>query len=65
VKRLPINDQSLFIRSVLDRYDPPTHASGHLFTMLLQRIGVFMKDYDDGKYKDYYQLVMTNYIGVR
>ena len=65
VKKLPINDQSLFIRAVLDRYDHPTHAPGHLFTMLLQRIGVFVKDYDDGKYKDYYQLVITNYIGVR
>lgn len=65
VKKLPINEQSLFIRSVLDRYDHPTHAPGHLFTMLMQRIGVFVKDYDEGKYKDYYQLVITNYIGVR
>ncbi len=64
VKKLPINEQSLFIRSVLDRYDHPTHTSGHLFTMLLQRMGVFVKDFDDGKYKDYYQLVITNYIGV-
>ena len=64
VKKLPINEQSLFIRSVLDRYDHPTHAPGHLFTMLLQRMGVFVKDFDDGKYKDYYQLVITNYIGV-
>ena len=64
VKKLPINEQSLFIRSVLDRYDHPTHAPGHLFTMLLQRMTVFVKDYDDGKYKDYYQLVITNYIGV-
>ncbi len=64
VKKLPINDQSLFIRSVLDRYDHPTHAPGHLFTMLLQRMTVFVKDSDDGKYRDYYQLVITNYIGV-
>ncbi|MFN7929116.1 MAG: hypothetical protein U0Y68_14455 [Blastocatellia bacterium] len=65
VKKLPINDQSLFIRSVLDRYDHPTHTPGHLFTMLMQRIGVFVKDYDEGKYKEYYQLVNTNYIGLR
>jgi hypothetical protein len=64
VKKLPINEQSLFIRSVLDRYDHPTHTPGHLFTMLMQRIGVFVKDYDESKYKDYYQLVITNYIGV-
>jgi hypothetical protein len=49
---------------VLDRYDHPTHTPGHLFTMLMQRIGVFVKDYDESKYKDYYQLVITNYIGV-
>jgi len=64
VKKLPITDQSLFIRSVLDRYDHPTHIPGHLFTMLLQRMTVFVKDYDEGKYRDYYQLVITNYIGV-
>ena len=63
VKKLPINEQSLFIRSVLDRYDHPTHVPGHLFTMLLQRMTVFVKDSDEGKYRDYYQLVITNYIG--
>ena len=65
VKKLPINDQSLFIRSVLDRYNHSTHLSGHLFTMLLQRIPVFVKDYEAGRYRDYYQLVNTNYISLK
>jgi hypothetical protein len=64
VKQLPLNEQSLFIRSVLDRYDHPTRAHGHLFTMLLQRMPIFLKDYDEGRYRDYYQLVTTNYISV-
>lgn len=64
VKALPINEQSLFIRSVLDRYDHPARMPGHLFTMLLQRIPVFVKDFDEGRYRDYYQLVSTHFISV-
>ncbi|MBS1808241.1 MAG: hypothetical protein JST84_08630 [Acidobacteria bacterium] len=64
VKALPTNEQSLFIRSVLDRYDHPARMSGHMFTMLLQRIPVFVKDFDEGRYRDYYQLVSTHYISV-
>jgi hypothetical protein len=64
VRKLPVNDQSLFIRSVLDRYGHPARISGHLFTMLLQRIPVFLQDYDEGRYQYYHQLVTTHYIGI-
>ena len=62
VRKLPITEQSLFIRSVLDRYMHPAHVPGHLFTMLLQQIPVFLKDFDEGRYEYYHQLVTTHYI---
>lgn len=62
VKKLPINEQSLFIRSIWDRYDHPAHLPGHLFTMILQRMPVFVKDFEANRYRFYYQLLETNYI---
>ncbi len=62
VKKLPINEQSLFIRSIWDRYDHPAHLPGHLFTMILQRMPVFVKDFEANRYRYYYQLLDTNYI---
>ncbi len=62
VKKLPINEQSLFIRSIWDRYDHPAHVPGHLFTMILQRMPVFVKDFEANRYRYYYQLLETNYI---
>ncbi|MFN0121543.1 MAG: hypothetical protein ACKV2V_13705 [Blastocatellia bacterium] len=63
VKKLPVTENSVFIRSVLDRYGHPAHIGGHLFTMLLQKMPVFTQDFEAGKYKYYYQMVTTNYIG--
>ena len=62
VKKLPLNEQSLFIRSIWDRYDHPAHLPGHLFTMILQRMPVFVKDFEANRYRYYYQLLDTNYI---
>ncbi len=62
VKKLPINEQSLFIRSIWDRYDHPAHLPGHLFTMILQRMPVFVKDFEANRYRYYHQLLETNYI---
>ena len=62
IKKLPINEQSLFIRSIWERYDHPAHLPGHLFTMTLQRMTVFVQDYDAGRYHDYYRLLDTHYI---
>ncbi len=64
VKKLPLSENSLFIRSVLDRYNHPSHTYGHLFAMLLQRIPVFLEDHKAGRYRNYYQLVNTHYIGI-
>ena len=62
IQKLPINEQSLFIRSIWDRYDHPAHLPGHLFTMILQRMPVFVKDFEANRYRFYYQLLETNYI---
>jgi hypothetical protein len=62
VKKLPINEQSLFIRSIWDRYDHPAHVPGHLFTMILQKMSVFVKDFEANRYTYYSRLLNTNYI---
>jgi len=62
VRKLPINDHSLFIRAVAGRYPHPAQLPGHRLTTLLQLIPVFLKDFDGGRYQNYQDLVTTNYI---
>jgi hypothetical protein len=62
VRRLPINDNSLFIRAVAGRFPHPARLPGHRLTTLLQRMAVFLKDFDEGRYQSYFDLVTTNYI---
>ena len=62
VRKLPIDERSLFIRSVLSRFGHPAILPGHQFATLLQQIPVFLKDFDQGRYKYYSALVNTNYI---
>jgi hypothetical protein len=63
VRKLPITDRSLFIRSVLNmRYSHPASIGGHMMTTFMQKIPVFLKDYDEGLYKDYSDMVTTHYI---
>jgi hypothetical protein len=62
VRKLPINDKSLFIRSTLSRYAHPAAASGHLLFTMLQQMTVFIKDFDEKRYPSYYDLITTHYI---
>ncbi|MEP7271722.1 MAG: hypothetical protein ABI882_09465 [Acidobacteriota bacterium] len=62
VKKLPVNDQSVFIRSVLSRFGHPAMSPGHQFAILLQRIPVFIKEFDAGRYRQYQTLINSNYI---
>jgi hypothetical protein len=62
VRRLPINDKSLFIRAAAGRYPHPARLPGHRLTTLLQQMTVFLKDYDEKRYQSYYDLVTTNFI---
>jgi hypothetical protein len=62
IKRLPFNEQSLFIRSVLSRFGHPAILPGHQFVTLIQRIPVFLKDFEEGRYRYYTTLINSNYI---
>jgi hypothetical protein len=62
VRKLPINDRSLFIRAVAGRMPHPARLPGHRLTTLLQQMTVFVKDFDEGRYQTYLDLVTTHYI---
>jgi hypothetical protein len=63
VARLPITDKSIFIRAFPNMRDPhPARISGHRLTTLLEKMPIFLKDYGQGLYQDYWSLVTTHYI---
>lgn len=62
VRRLPINDRSLFIRSATGRFAHPARLPGHRAATLLQQMTIFLKDFDEGRYQSYYDLITINYI---
>lgn len=63
VKKLPLTDKSLFIRAVFNmRYTHPAGLPGHLSTTLLQKMTVFVKDYDDALYRSYRDVIFNHYI---
>jgi hypothetical protein len=62
VKALPITDGSIFIRSANSRGQ--WAFSSHRMTTMLQYISVFLKDYQDGRYADYWMLTNTHSIPI-
>ncbi len=63
VRKLPIDDKSVFIRAIPNRGQPhPAQIPGYRMTTLLQKVSVFLEDYDAGIYDDYRTLVTTHYI---
>lgn len=63
IKKLPLTDKSLFIRAVFNmRYAHPAGLPGHLSTTLLQQMKVFVKDFDEGAYRSYGDVIFKNYI---
>jgi hypothetical protein len=63
VRKLPIDDKSVFIRAVFHmRYTHPARKQDHMSVTLLQRMKVFLKDFDEGLYPSYKELIVTNYI---
>jgi hypothetical protein len=63
VRTLPIDDRSLFIRSATGRFPHPARLPGHRASTLLQQMSVFLKDFAEGRYQSYFDLVTINYIG--
>jgi len=62
VRTLPINDRSLFIRSATGRFPHPARLPGHRASTLLQQMSLFLKDFSEGRYQGYFDLVTINYI---
>jgi hypothetical protein len=62
VRKLPINDRSLFIRAAFARYPHPANVPGYGTFTLLQQIPVFLRDFDEGRYQNYTDLLTTHYI---
>jgi hypothetical protein len=63
VKKLPITEHSVFIRAFPNMRDPhPARIGTHRLTTLLQKMSVFIDDYDRGVYQDYWTLVTTHFI---
>ncbi len=62
VRKLPLTDKSLFIRSASGRFQHPAALPGHRAATLLQLMTVFLKDFDAGLYKSHFDLVTSNYI---
>jgi hypothetical protein len=63
VKKLPITEKSLFIRAIAGRMQHPARVPGHRLATVLQQISAFIKDFDDGRYQTYGDLIMSGYIG--
>ncbi len=66
VRKLPIDADSVFIRAVPSRGQAhPANVPGHRTTTVLEKISVFLRDYDEGTYTDYRSLVTTHFIAAQ
>ncbi len=57
VKKLPINDRSLLIRSTFFFYRHPAQLPGYSLCTWLQNISVFLREFDEGRIQDYRDLL--------
>jgi len=62
VRKLPINERSVIIRSLRVGADHPAHVPGHRMATVLQKIQVFLDDFDAGRFPDYWSLAGTDFI---
>jgi len=62
VTALPIDSKSLFIRSANNQRD--WASTGYRMSTSLQYISVFLKDYQEGLYYDYWTMVQTHAIPI-
>jgi hypothetical protein len=57
VKSLPIDNRSLFIRSTYSYYKHPAQQPGYTLCTWIQNIASFLKEYDEGAYRQYTDLI--------
>jgi hypothetical protein len=62
VKKLPANDRTLLIRSCFTYYGHPAGLPGYQFCSFLQKLSVYLQDFDEGRYRSYMDLILTHYI---
>ena len=62
IKKLPVDEKSVLIRSTFWYYSHPTQLPGYRLCTMLQNIMVFLRDFDQGRYRDYRDVIMTHYI---
>jgi hypothetical protein len=68
VKALPRDERSVFIRSYFNGtwgYEHPQSVSGYYSTQLLQTLDSFVKEFSDGGYKSYAELVSKHSLDLR
>ncbi|MBI3933957.1 MAG: hypothetical protein HY316_04645 [Acidobacteria bacterium] len=66
VRKMPVSKKSVILRAARTggRMHPGS-IPGHRMSPLLVFISVFLKDYDEGLYPDYWSLITTHYISGR
>jgi hypothetical protein len=62
VKKLPADERTLLIRSAFSYYGHPARLPGYQFCTFLQKLSVYLHDFDEGRYQSYLDLIMTHYI---
>jgi hypothetical protein len=68
VKALPRDERSVFIRSYFNGtwgYEHPQSVSGYYSTQLLQTLDSFVREFSDGGYKSYAELVGKHSLELR
>ncbi|MBI2820635.1 MAG: hypothetical protein HYX74_00290 [Acidobacteria bacterium] len=66
VRNLPVNERSLFIRAFTGMpIRHPARVPGHRLTTVLQKVAVFLDDYEQNLYPDYWSLLTTHFISGR
>jgi len=62
VKKLPTDDRSLLLRSTFAYYGPTARLPGYQLCNFLQRVAIFLREFDQGRYRSYYDLITTRSI---
>jgi hypothetical protein len=59
VRKLPVNDKSLLLRTTFSYYGPPAQLPGYQFCSFLQKVSTFLQDFNQGRYRSYDDLITS------